>query len=457
MNFEPEDCPFPQLLGTWEGALKSAFALVDRLCDEAIGGRFRVGLCTVDPQSFCAMFVALARREIDIFLFNPSWGTSDFRAAEKVASPQWIVGNWVKGSFELTKGSEPEQGKNAEVLGLRVMIPTGGTSGRIRFAIHNRSTLLASVQAFQKFFGIERVSSHCVLPLYHVSGFMQVVRAIATRGEVVFGSIVDFEKNHSLLAATVEECRFLSLVPTQLQRLLESEVDLDLVNSYRAIFVGGGPASKELLEMGRERHLRLAPTYGMTETASMVATLLPESFSRGESGQGLPLPHAEIEIVSEDVNGCSPGNIGRIKLKTASLFAGYYGESERIGDEYLTNDLGEIGPNGELTVHGRLDRVIISGGENINLSEIEEVLLDTGLVIEAAAFGIEDSEWGSRLCVAYVPEGKIMNEAALQQKVGERLNGVKRPKSWLPMSALPRSEAGKVNFKALKERLEKDQ
>ncbi len=273
----------------------------------------------------------------------------------------------------------------------------------------------------------------------------------------MFGSIVDFEKNHSLLAATVEECRFLSLVPTQLQRLLESEVDLDLVNSYRAIFVGGGPASKELLEMGRERHLRLAPTYGMTETASMVATLLPESFSRGESGQGLPLPHAEIEIVSEDVNGCSPGNIGRIKLKTTSLFAGYYGESERVGDEYLTNDLGEIGPNGELTVHGRLDRVIISGGENINLSESEEVLLDTGLVIEAAAFGIEDSEWGSRLCVAYVPEGKIMNEAALQQKVGERLNGVKRPKSWLPMSAFPRSEAGKVNFKALKERLEKDQ
>ncbi len=454
MNFESEDCSFPQLLGTWEDALSSAVNLVDRLCDEANGVCFRVGLSTVDPQSFCALFVALARREIDLFLFNPNWSESDFESAEKVASPQWIIGDWVNGSFELTKGSEPEDGKKVEVSGLRVMIPTGGTSGKIRFAIHTRSTLFASVKGFQEFFGVERISSHCVLPLYHVSGFMQMVRTIATGGEVVFGSIVDFEKGHRLLASTVEDCRFLSLVPTQLHRLLESEVDLGLINSYRAIFVGGGPASKKLLEMGRKRHLRLAPTYGMTETASMVATLAPEAFLSGQSGQGLPLPHAEIEIVSANANGYSPVDVGRIKIKSSSLFAGYFGESERIGNEYLTNDLGEIGPDGGLTVHGRWDRVIISGGENIDLSEIEEALLDTGLLTEAAAFGIEDSEWGCRLCVAYVPREKFLNEAELRQKVEERLNGVKRPKSWLPMNALPRNEVGKVDLKALKERFE---
>jgi len=443
----------PQFLGTWEDVWEEAKSLVDKLSEEAKESRFSVALQTADPQTFCALFSALVRCKADVFLFNPSWSQSENEIARKIALPQWVIGNRSDGTIEVTKETCDKKGDDDLGSGFRVMIPTGGTSGKVRFTIHSDATLLASVRAFQDFFGVERICTHCVLPLYHVSGFMQLVRAMVSGGEIVFGSISNFHESYLSLSAESKSGCFVSLVPTQLHRLLKSGSGIDALRNYRAIFVGGGAISKGLLELSRSHKLHLAPTYGMTETASMVATLMPDSFLRGKSGQGFPLPHAQLGIVPLDQRVESRPEVGRILIKSASLFLGYYGEDEKTGERYLTSDLGTLGPSGELFVHGRLDRVIISGGENISLIEVEKAFWESDLLQDVVAFGIEDPEWGSRLCVAYVPKNKDLAEEELLDRLARHLPKLKLPKSWLRLSALPRNDAGKILLDSLVERL----
>lgn len=119
----------------------------------------------------------------------------------------------------------------------------------------------------------------------------------------------------------------------------------------------------------------------------------------------------------------------------------------------MTNDLGTMGPGGELFVDGRLDRVIISGGENISLNEVEKAFWESDLLQDVVAFGIEDPEWGSRLCVAYVPKDKDLGEEEFLDRLAIHLPKVKLPKSWLRLSSLPRNDAGKILLDSLVEGL----
>lgn len=442
----------PQFLGTWDDVSKGAMSLVHQLREEAKESRFSVALQTADPQTFCAVFSALVSRETDLFLFNPGWSQKENEIARNIAVPQWVISNRNDGTIKLTRESGIEYGEDDLERGFRIMIPTGGTSGKLRFAIHSDSTLLASVRAFQDFFGAERICTHCVLPLYHVSGFMQIVRAMVSGGMIVFGSISTIHESYQSLSAKSRGSCFVSLVTAQLHRLLQSESGIDVLRNYRAIFVGGGAVSNDLLELSRSSKLRLAPTYGMTETASMVATLMPEAFLRGKSGQGFPLPHTRLEIIPLEEGVESRPEVGRIQITSAALFLGYYGDDEKTGGRYLTNDLGMLGPSGELFVQGRLDRVIISGGENISLFEIEKAFWESDLLQDVVAFGVEDPEWGSRLCIAYVPKDGDLGEEELLDRAARQLPKFKRPKSWLKLSALPRNDAGKIQLRPLVEK-----
>lgn len=454
LDYAGKGSVFPQYLNTWGGLLGEARILANRLDEKGNGKRLRIALCSNNPERFCALLLACGNRNWDIFLFNPNWSLDERSEALRIASPHWILGDFAKKYFEASQKSVIREKGKSSVEGTRVMIPTGGTSGKIRFAVHTWSTLLASVRAFQAFFEVKQISLHCTLPLYHVSGFMQLVRAIASRGEVFFGTISDFGKCHKALRPELCGSRFLSLVPTQLYRLLSGDfATLASLEKYRAVFVGGGPLSIDLLQKARELRLPLAPTYGMTETASMVATLKPVEFLEGKSGQGRALPHARFEIIETGPIESAKTGQGRIRVKSTALFLGYYGEDDRLGDWYLTSDRGELGPLGELTVLGRADRVIISGGENVDLQEIEEGILKTGLVREAAAFGMEDEEWGVRLCAACVLKDRNLEEIQLKQKVSRTLVGFKIPKTWILMDALPRNESGKVLERVLRKRL----
>ena len=278
---------------------------------------------------------------------------------------------------------------------------------------------------------------------------MQLIRSLLTMGKVVFGSLDTFNTGHLSLAEAEGEGRFLSLVTTQLERLLRDEGNFASLLEYRAIFVGGGPVSDELLKKAMDLELPIAPTYGMSETAAQVATMEPDAFLEGKTGQGKALPHVRLSIVDDEGNKLGAGEIGRIQILASSIFRGYYGEEERMVDSVVARDLGSLDDFGNLTVQGRSDRVIISGGEKVDLSEVERVLQETRLVSDAYAFGVDDSEWGSRLVLAYVPVAESTMDEDLRLALFRKLAAFKIPKAWLRMESLPRNEAGKIMLKVL--------
>nr|WP_281384231.1 AMP-binding protein [Pelagicoccus albus] len=392
---------------------------------------------------------------MDIFLFNPTWGRVELTTANRIADTHFLLQDTSEGVFEATGSSTAGPARPIETgfNKLRVMIPTGGTSGRIRFAIHDWSTLAAATYGFQQHMNCSHMAAHCVLPLYHVSGFMQLVRALLTMGSVVFGRLETFAKEHELLLKEEREARFVSLVATQLERLLRDESNAPLLKDYGAIFLGGGPAPVGLLDKARILGLPLALTYGMTETAAQVATLQPARFLKGAQNQGKPLPHVRIDIVNEETTSelLPRGEVGIIRILSSSLFHGYYGDKVNKPERsILTSDLGKIDETGCLTVLGRADRVVITGGEKVSLREIELVFEDSGLVSDVLAFGVDDREWGQSLAVAYVPKDQAVKETLLKEIISDELSNFKCPKKWIRLSAIPRNEAGKPQLEELK-------
>jgi len=437
----------------WDPVFDAAHLLADRVRDSG-EGRKRVGLLVTHPLSFAALFLAFAREEVDLFLFNPTWGRVELDTARRISDLHFEISDRSAGVFKCEQSASARRAAKAEtgVNKLRVMIPTGGSSGRIRFAIHDWSTLAAATYGFQQHLSCERMAGHCVLPLYHVSGFMQLVRALLTMGSVVFGSLESFAQEHDLLLQEKQDVRFVSLVSTQLERLLRDERNVDKLRDYRAIFLGGGPAPIGLLEKSKELRLPLALTYGMTETGAQVATLLPEQFQAGEVHQGRALPHIRLDIVNEEQPSerMPVGEVGLIQVLGTSLFRGYYGDSFAQGSlSVLTTDLGKLDAAGHLTVLGRADRVLISGGEKVNLREIELVFEASGLVRDVHAFGQEDQEWGQLLAVAYVPQDSAVGVEILKEMIGRELSNFKMPKKWIRLDSIPRNDAGKPDLSQL--------
>ncbi|MFP6886313.1 MAG: AMP-binding protein [Opitutales bacterium] len=177
-----------------------------------------------------------------------------------------------------------------------IFVRTGGSTGNPRFAHHTWATMAAAVEGLREVLGKEPICSWCCLPVWHVGGWMQVVRAVETGGNVVFGDYLDLAEPKADVNLSG---RMVSLVPTQLHRLLSSNLAVARLRESRLILLGGGPLHEDLAGRARKGELPVAPTYGLTETAGVVTLLPPERFLSGDDGVGPALPHAELRLVEE--------------------------------------------------------------------------------------------------------------------------------------------------------------
>ncbi len=357
-------------------------------------------IATGDIDRFIVEFFAAVSLGVPVFLIDPRWGEVE---------QQQLTDLIVQGT--------PLPGT--------IMIPTGGTSGQLKLAIHNPATLSAAVQGFQEFYGVAEINSHCLLPLHHVSGLMQLWRSITTNGH--------FTTNAEVSGA------FISLVPTQLQRWLPSRSDW--LRSFRTVIVGGAPAAAHLLAEARTAQILLSPSYGATETAAMVAALPVADFLAGSVSCGQPLPHAQLQI--------QPAT-GRIEIKSRSLMLGYYPNLRAPQEYWLTDDLGKFDQQGNLQIIGRESQKIISGGEKIFPEQVEAAILATGLVTDVCVIGVPDAEWGDRVVACYVG---AVDSLVLQTAVADRLAGFKRPKAWFALPEIPRNSQGKIDQKRLRQQI----
>lgn len=391
-------------------------------------------VCESDPYAFIGYVLACVYSEVPVFLANPNWRQSEWEQVFDQISPALVFGN--APTFPINPGVES---RDLKLFKGYIMVPTGGTSGNIRFAMHTWGVLENSACATAMFLKKDKINSLCLLPLYHISGLMQIVRTTYTKGTILFDPLESFNQKHNFKGYC------LSLVPTQLERFMQNPGHVALLKTFDTVFLGGAPATNHLLTKAREAGIRLSPTYGMTETASMVTAMDPEDFLNGRTGVGLPLGHAKIFT---DENGL-------ISIRAHSLFSGYFPARPIIKNLWETNDEGTIDNEGYLSITGRADHIIITGGEKVDPKEVENAIHTTGLVSSVMVVGISDSEWGQRIVSIYVPAIKG-DECSLKikEQIKATLANYKIPKDWIMVDELPIDEKGKVINTAIEKLIE---
>jgi O-succinylbenzoic acid--CoA ligase len=231
----------------------------------------------------------------------------------------------------------------------------------------------------------------------------------------------------------------ISLVPTQLQRLLARTDTREWLRRFRVIAVGGGPLWADLADAAAAARLPVAISYGMTETAAMVTALRPEEFLAGARSCGAPLAHAQVGVTAEGV----------VTIAGESVFHGYWPEWGATR-EFVTEDLGRIDERGHLHVLGRRDALIISGGKKISPAEVETALRASGEFDDVAVIGVPDAEWGEKVVACFPASGGRVPDVA---RVLASLAPHQRPKQFVPLADWPRNAQGKINRAELRARV----
>ncbi len=208
-----------------------------------------------------------------------------------------------------------------------------------------------------------------------------------------------------------------SLVPTMLARLLDA--GLERPPTLRYALLGGGPMPAALLERARVAGVPVAPTYGMTEACSQIATF------------GFPLPGVEVRLVEEEIQVRGAIVSRSVPVDPDGWFA--------------TGDLGRLDERGRLLITGRRADTIITGGENVAPSEVEDVLLEHPAVADAGVHARPDPEWGEAIVAAVVlRRGARVEVGELQAHCAGRLARFKVPKEIRFVDTLPRTTSGKL-------------
>ena len=314
------------------------------------------------------------------------------------------------------------------------IVYTSGTNGRAKGVILSRRAFVASAHANAANLGWHDGDRWLLrIPTAHIGGLSTVTRCLLARRCLVLAD----EAIPLLEQIERDRITLVSLVPTQLRRLIDESPGWRPPPHLRAVLLGGGDAPAELLRDAADRGWPVLTTYGLTETCSQVVTQPYGTVNRGELGSGRPLEGADVRIV---------GDV--IQVRGPMLFSGYIDgtAAPAAGDWHVTGDRGRFDERGFLHVLGRAGDLIISGGENVDPLEVEAALRDLPGVRDACVFGVTDREWGERVAAVVVADD--FDAAALDAALRERLARFKLPRLYARAEALPHTPAGKVDRRA---------
>lgn len=441
--FELEALQRDLIEGVEAGSLyQRVLGCIDRIREGGDAGFVRgVMIVERDPIAFSAAFFAAVYLRVPVILASRTWQRREWIQVMGLVNPAIIFGESPLSERERTdRPPDPEPSS--------ILVPTGGSSAGVKLAIHTWETLRAACEGFFTFMGDGPIHSCCVLPLYHVSGLMQLVRSFLSQGLISIKSFKQLQLGD--FPAIEPSALCLSLVPTQLQRLMTQRRVADQLLLLRAIFVGGAPMPGSVAMKARALKLPIIMCYGMTETAAMIAVLPPDEFFNLAENVARPMKQARVEIVNEDGDLCPAGASGLVRIQGPSLFKGYYGRPRLdLSQGLLTDDEGLIDAEGRLHILGRRDRIIISGGEKIDPQEVESAIMETGAVEQVLAIGWPDDEWGHKLVAFYVMSGVITDVGKWESELRVDLANYKIPKLIIQVPILPLDHKGKVDWKLM--------
>jgi O-succinylbenzoic acid--CoA ligase len=327
-----------------------------------------------------------------------------------------------------------------------IIVPTSGSSGEPHLVVHTRASLLAAVSASATRLGAPTPETRWLLslPLSHVGGLSVLLRCVVAGAVCVVNPLPKVPADVARLLKD-KAVTHLSVVPTQLRRWLEDPAFV-FPATVECVLVGGAHASPSLRSLAASRQAPVVYSYGMTEMASQVATEVPRlTRSRPtEAGVGTALPTARLSVSAD----------GRLCVGGPMLMRTYLDETAPLADGlFTTGDAGRLAQNGELTVMGRVDDLIVTGGENVAPSNVESVLAEVPGVLDVCVLGCDSDEWGKAVVAVVVPDSSAADWSLLvpilEATARAQLPSFARPKVYLRRGALPLLPSGKVDRRRL--------
>ncbi len=382
-----------------------------------------------------------------------------------------LVGGQGANSFEaLLSGPDWENAPDAQEILTRhrpgpddvtQLIYTSGTTGEPKGVMHSANSVMANIIPYAQ--RLQLGADDVVLmasPMAHQTGFMYgLMMPIMLRASVVLQDI--WEPKQAIALVRQEGATFtMASTPflTDLARTV-AETGQD-VPTLRTFLCAGAPIPGALVEQARAAlGAKVVSAWGMTENGAVTLTRLEDSDERSFNTDGCPLPGVEIKVVDVDGQSLPAGEAGRLLLRACSNFGGYLRRPHLNGtdaEDWLdTGDLGRIDAQGYLRITGRSKDVIIRGGENIPVVEIESLLYRHPAIAMAAIVAYPDERLGERACAVVVPKpGQSLDLRAIQDFLKAQKVALQYiPERLIVRDAMPSTPSGKIQKFKLREML----
>jgi len=361
----------------------------------------------------------------------------------------------------LAEASEAEVGDGVHEDDLAGLFYTGGTTGKSKGVMLTHRNLIANTFHVLIAERLTAEDTYLVMaPMFHAAGTIAALGIIWLGARHVILPAFDPAKALDLIES--ERVTMTLGVPTMVAAIADAQLDKPRdVSSFRQLSHGGSPIATEVVRRAHKAfpNAELVHLYGATETAPLATFLTHEErYVDGPLARscGTPITGVEIRIVDTQGNEAAPGAVGEVLVRGPNVMQGYWNkpaetESALRDGWYWTGDLGYVDERSHLFLVDRSKDMIVSGGENVYSTEVEEAIYTHPMVREAAVFGVPDDNWGEAVYAVVVPHGEVTAEE-LQSHIRERIAGYKVPKRVeLRTEPLPKSGAGKILKRELRE------
>jgi acyl-CoA synthetase (AMP-forming)/AMP-acid ligase II len=342
-----------------------------------------------------------------------------------------------------------------------ILLFTSGTTGPPKAAVLRHKHLVSYILGSVEFGAAAEDDAALVsVPPYHIAGVAAIASSVYAGRRIV--QLPNFTAEGWIELARAERVTNAFVVPTMLARIVDALGDAasaDLPH-LRAISYGGGKMPQSVIE----KAMTLFPdadftnAYGLTETSSTITILGPDDHRAAAASDdpkirrriisvGRALPSVEVEIRDDEGKPLGPDERGEIYVRGEQVSGEYLGRGSRLDADgwFPTRDGGSMDADGFLFIEGRVDDIIVRGGENISPGEVEDVLLEHDAVADAAVVGIPDEQWGEAVAAAVVTaEGRSVSADELRSWVVEHLRSSRAPQHIDFCAELPYNETGKL-------------
>lgn len=355
------------------------------------------------------------------------------------------------GADELPPGLRPDD--------MAVLMFTSGTTGEPKGVMHTSNSLIACCKALSGRFGLD--SSDVLLvasPVGHMTGYAAVVLlSVYLGGTMILQDVWEAKRGVSLMAR--EGVTYTAASTPFLSDICDAVKDgSPQPNSLRSFLCGGAPIPSILIERAAgELGLKVCSLWGMTEVLSGTLTEPSRAAEKSASTDGRSLEGMEVRIVDAEGNPVPAGEPGRLLVRGAQMFKGYYKRPELPtfdGDGWFdSGDLAYMDKDGYIRISGRVKDILIRGGENVPVVEIENLLYKHPAVSAVAVVGFPDARLGERGCAFVVPRsGCTIDLTSMQAYLGEaRMAKQFWPERVELVAELPRTASGKIQKFRLRE------